>query len=185
MFARYLEALSKENRLDRDGPVRWYFYTGMLFSSPDKWWDDFKFRASTHEGIDITYYSSGGTAEPSRISQFDPATRVPAIEDGRIIHICDDFLGHTLVVEGPDSTAAMRQIITYAHIVPADGIETRSKIQKNQVLATVCDTVRNPALPPHLHLSCFEVPRSVPADLLNWTLFSKPGNFRMINPVWL
>ena len=203
MFTTYLATIARQNGLDRNGPVTWFFYDGMLFSSPAKWWGDFKIRASVHEGVDITYYTSGphgaaagspdGTKEckpvctqgPFGIRQFDPSIRVPAFEAGRIINICRDFLGQTLVVEQPAPASGFRVIFAYAHINPSHGLEPGMQIQKDQCIATVCDTARNPLLPPHLHFSCFEVPRSVPVENLNWDLFSKPGQIRMVNPAWL
>ena len=92
-FPDYLAALSRVNGLGQ--AVQWLFYPGMLFSSRDKWWGDFGIRSSAHEGIDITYYRT----LQGRICCFDDAILVPAMEDGRIINICDDFLGRTLVVD--------------------------------------------------------------------------------------
>jgi len=54
-FSDYLESISQVNGLangmGNGQKVQWLFYCGMLFSSKDKWWGDFKFRHSAHEGF--------------------------------------------------------------------------------------------------------------------------------------
>nr|NJM04837.1 M23 family metallopeptidase [Desulfobacula sp.] len=181
-FPEYLAALSGINGLGKGGPVQWLFHPGMLFSSRDKWWGDFGTRASAHEGIDITYYRTLS----GEIRCFDDTLLVPAMADGRIINICNDFLGRTLVVdpekEGSEGT---RVIYTYAHVLPQTRLGRGHGISRDEVVARVCDTRKNPQLPPHLHFSCFEVRREVRPEDLNWSLFSRDPAVRGINPVFL
>ena len=82
LFTSYLNTLARINSLGEQSCISWYFFNGMLFGSRDKWWGDFKFRASTHEGIDITYYSSGG-----KFNCFTPLIQVPAVQNARIVNI--------------------------------------------------------------------------------------------------
>ncbi len=181
-FPGYLAAISRLNGLGNGRPIEWLFHCGMLFSSRDKWWGDFGFRASIHEGIDITYYRT----RPEEICCFDDTVQIPAMEDGRIINICDDFLGQTLVVElEKEGSAETRVIFVYAHILPDSRLGIGCCIKKDEPIARVCDTRKNPQLPPHLHFSCFEVERGgLPGDL-NWTLFSNNRDIKRIHPVFL
>jgi len=182
LFSNYLKAISHVNGLGNGRGVEWLFHCGMLFSSWDKWWGDFKYRQSVHEGIDITYYRTYSGA----IYHFDTSIKVPAVDDGIIINICDDFLGQTLVVEHKNLYGfSTRVLFVYAHIIPEEWVKIDRTIQKKSIIARVCDTDRNPLLPPHLHLSCFEVPNEIHTKDLDWNLFSKNHGFNLIHPVFL
>lgn len=181
-LADYLETLSRVNGLGKGHGVEWLFHCGMLLLTRDKWWGDFKFRHSVHEGMDITYFRT----HPGEIRSFDDSIKIPAMDDGMILNICDDFLGQTLVVEHKNSCLFNRRIIfAYAHIIPETSLKIGHGIKKAQVIARVCDTRKNPQLPPHLHFSCFEVSREVPPERLNWKLFSGGLEVNLIHPVFL
>ena len=181
-FSDYLHTISHVNDLGNGEKTEWLFHCGMLFSSKDKWWGDFKFRHCVHEGIDITYYRT----HPDKIQCFDNSIRVPAMDDGIIVNICDDFLGQTLVVEHKNSNRSHRQILfVYAHIIPEKDLKMGLPIQREDIIARVCDTDKNPLLPPHFHFSCFEVPQQIQPGNLDWNLFSKNHEINLIHPVFL
>lgn len=184
-FTSYLAALSHVNRLGEGTPVHWYFHPGMLFLSRDKWWGDFKYRQSIHEGIDITYYKTAS----GKWCHFHENIRVPALKSGVVLNICDDFLGKTIVAE-PFLTIphtgdpGKRLILAYAHVVPDARLHHGAVMKKHGIIATVSHTRKNPLLPPHLHLSCFEVDKRIPFEHLNWHLFSKGEDVRLLHPVF-
>lgn len=189
-FSRFLEKISHLNGLGKGASIQWCFYPGMLFSSWDKWWDDFGTRSTIHEGIDITYYET----QDGNQHQFTKTTQIPALDSGKILNICNDFLGQTLVIEHPESGVSTKEtektkgkiiIYAYAHINPNKLLKIGGFIQKDDPIATVCSTVKNPKLPPHLHLSCFEVPSEIPCNALNWDLFSKIEKVHSIHPWFL
>ncbi len=182
-FSCFLERISQLNRLGNKSPIQWYFYTGMLFSSWDKWWGDYGTRATMHEGMDITYYR----IDEGKLDNFTEATIIPSFEDGKVLNICDDFLGKTLIIEHPDSDRPSDNTIvyTYAHIVPDKMLKTGDFVQKGYPIATVCNTNRNPKLPPHLHFSCFEISSKIPIQSLSWKLFSKAEENQCIHPLFL
>ena len=185
-FSDYLDVISQVNNLScslgNGQKVQWLFHCGMLFSSMDKWWGDFKFRHSAHEGIDITYYRT----HPGEMLCFDDSFKVPAMDDGIILNICDDFLAQTLVIEHKNSISSSKRILfAYAHIIPEKGLKIGNIIQKKAVVARVCDTYKNPLLPPHLHFSCFEISKEVEPKHLNWDLFSSDPGINLIHPVFL
>ncbi len=189
-FSDYLQAISQvnglvnnlANGLGNSQKVQWLFHCGMLFSSKDKWWGDFKLRHCPHEGVDITYYRT----VPDEIHRFDDSIKVPAMDDGIILNICDDFLAQTLVVEHKKSMLFKRRILfIYSHIIPEKNIKVGHIIKKQDIIAKVCDTDKNPQLPPHLHFSCFEVSKKVQPEHLNWDLFSKNPDMNLIHPVFL
>ncbi len=182
-FFDYLQTISHINHMGNGSKIEWLFYCGMLFSSTDKWWGDFKQRHLPHEGIDICWYRSNQKEE---INCFDTSTQIPAMANGTLLNICDDFLGKTLVVEHkPAIDSKYRIIFTYSHVLPEANLKDRQQIRKDQIIATVCDTNKNPSLPPHLHFSCFEIAHDTPKHKLTWNLFSDRKKVKMIHPVFL
>lgn len=182
-FQAFLEQIAEANDLFTKEKIQWLFHTGMLFLSPDKWWGDFKYRASAHEGVDITYYNR---PKDRVIRQLAAGARVPAMENGTLLNICPDFLGTSMVVESEKNIAkGVRVVMVYAHVTPENGYGPGDIILKNSCVARICDTRKNPKLPPHLHLSCFEILLEVEPEDLNWALFSKQENLCMIHPVFL
>jgi len=109
------------------------------------------------------------------------------MNDGIVLNICNDFLGQTLVVEYKGPISANRRILfVYAHIIPRKGLIPGCYIKRKEIIAKVCDTYRNPQLPPHLHLSCFEVLKKIQAEHLDWNLFfSENPEVNLVNPVFL
>jgi len=181
-FSEYLATIARINNLGMGQPVEWLFHTGMLFSTREKWWGDFKSRASAHEGIDITYFRT----KPREVCRFDDTIIIPAMEDGQIINICNDFLGKTLVVDLENNEDSdIRVFLAYAHILPEKELIEGDRLKKNDIIARVCDTGKNPQLPPHLHFSCFEVKKHILPEYLNWTLFSASADVNPIHPVFL
>ena len=183
-FHSYLDIIARTNRLyHSDDSVTWLFHPGMLFLSRDKWWGDYRYRHTEHEGIDITFFSDG----KEKIGQFSDRFKIPSFSDGRLIQICSDFLGQSMVVELPDRCSRYhRTVLVYAHVTPLTRMAAGVSIKKHEVIATACGTAKNPQLPPHLHLSCFEILKKIPAPEMNWSLFTSQRSFvRMINPFWL
>lgn len=204
LFSSYLETIARVNHLvpDRNRPgstslknhstVEWIFYEGMLPASPAKWWDDFGSRATPHEGIDITYYrvrrpqGRKPSHASSPVMQLSPTVQVPAMTEGSIVNICEDFLAKTIVVRYPSNASTNTQVLfAYAHINPGQQVSKGQSIRKNDIIATIADNRKNPKLPCHLHISCIEVADSIPAERLNWDLFTRPDQVCLINPIHL
>lgn len=182
-ISEYLATISKVNRLDIKEPTGWIFHHGMLFQSTAKWWGDFGLRHAPHEGLDILFYRSGDGS----VASIDPDTLVPLLEDGYVVNICDDFLGRCLVVQDPAlSCSRFRILRVYAHLNILPGIETGTRLTKEEIIATPASTAgKKSKIAPHLHLSVMEVPASIPARQLDWNLFGNPGSpLRLINPAF-
>lgn len=182
-FTKFLGSLSRLNKLEKKGPVQWYFYPGMLFSTMDKWWGNFGFRATLHEGIDITYYSDGS----GTLCQFNSHTRIPALKSGMVLNICDDFLGKSIIIEPFHRHHALdsRILFIYAHIVPLQHIHQGCVVMEDEPIATVSHTRKNPQLPPHLHFSCIEIPRTIHTSELDWSYFSQDPDIQLYPPWFL
>lgn len=182
-FSQYLDTLSRINELDTGKDIRWFFFEGMLFANPNKWWDDFSSRASVHEGIDITYFKPSKSA----LKRFDETIRIPVMESEMILNICNDFLGKSIITEPfrVKSLKEFRTLYVYAHVTPMDHLCNNCVVMENETIARVCRTDKNPLIPPHLHFSCVEVPRHYPCEKLDWDLFSKNDSIRFIHPLFL
>ncbi len=71
---------------------------------------------------------------------------------------------------GSVSSRGTRILEIYAHVSVCDGITPGTRIQTGQTIASIADTsATGSVLPPHLHLSCIEVPAHIPAGQLNWS----------------
>ena len=182
-ISEYLSTIAKVNRLDIKEPGGWIFHPGMLFQSTAKWWGDFGYRRTPHEGLDILFYRSGDGS----VANIGPDTLVPVLEEGCVINICDDFTGRCLVVENPVlSSDRFRVLRVYAHLDIMPGIETGTTLEKGEIIATPASTAgKTSKIAPHLHLSVMEVPVSIPARQLDWNLFGNPESpLRLINPAF-
>ncbi|MCP4022473.1 MAG: hypothetical protein GY729_11580, partial [Desulfobacteraceae bacterium] len=113
-FKTYLDAISNANGLQVKNNSGWLFYPGMLFGSSQKWWDDFGTRTSCHEGIDILFYQTFS----NQIQHLDETTKIPAMEDGSILNICDDLIAQTIVIQSPlNISSAYKTVMVYSHII--------------------------------------------------------------------
>lgn len=182
-FLSYLRIIEQINGLGGDAsPVKWYFYPGMLFGSQYKWWGDFKYRLTRHEGIDITFFKVKNNA----VLHFQPDTLIPLALPGRVINICNDFLGKSLVIEHEDLSSKERRVVSvYAHTDPWDHIKIGDTLDRYETLGQLADTsVQLPEMATHLHLSFIECPETIPVDGLDWDLFTDERKVNLINPVF-
>lgn len=180
-FKQYLSAVASANRLGYD--IEWLFYPGMLPESRCKWWGDFRNRPCAHEGIDLCFYRTG----TGPIRHLPAGARVPAWSSGTVLNICDDFLGRTLVT-APNAfvSESTRILEVYSHLSVCDEITPGTRLQAGQIIAETADTcARGSVLPPHLHLSCIEVPVRICPSELNWTLFPRRDKVNVMNPVFM
>ncbi|MEE4362528.1 MAG: hypothetical protein V2J08_01270 [Desulfotignum sp.] len=180
-FKQYLSSIATANSLK--DVIEWVFYPGMLLDSKSKWWGDFKTRHAAHEGIDICFFR---TCDKT-IHRLAPGTVVPAWSTGTVVNLCEDFLGHTLVVE-PDYTAGgpTRVLEVFSHLAPCDEMTPGTRVGAGRIIARTFDTrIKGSPLLSHLHVSCIEVASHIPFAALNWSLFPLREKVNVINPVFI
>ncbi|MCG8564339.1 MAG: hypothetical protein MI747_04570 [Desulfobacterales bacterium] len=179
-FTTYLDQIARANGLPED--IQWLFYPGMLQDSPDKWWDDWKFRHALHEGVDICFYRRSA----GELLTLGPNARIPALCQGIIRNICPDFLGHSLIIEPTDTLTLPRRIIwVYSHQTSMPGLAPGDGVEKGQIISRIFDTRKKKSkLLSHLHLSCIEISREIPFGDLNWNLFPRRDQVNLINPMF-
>ena len=189
----YLEKIADINNLDialSDNHIgEWVFHHGMLFSSPDTWWQSHKTskpdkRKTVHEGIDILFYKD----KNKHIQQLKADAFIPAYSGGKIINICNDFISKSIIVRHNISLKQrLDLIIVYAHILPSNKIKVGINLKQGDIIATIARTdKKKTTLPPHLHFSVIEIPKNIPTEHLNWEFFSdKKSKINLMNPLFL
>ncbi|MDD9303964.1 MAG: hypothetical protein HUK40_17105 [Desulfobacter sp.] len=211
-FSNYLKAIAQANAIgvpscpqalepSQDCPdqepfqpsgIAWIFHPGMLQDSPDKWWADFKFRKTLHEGIDICFYKT-----KTKLKALKPGSKVPAMAHGILLNISCDLLGHSMAVSYPyapsvhcsDKAKNCQEyfpVLVYSHLDPNPKLKPGDKIAKGQLIGHTFDTrtIKSKLLS-HLHLSCLLIPKTTPDRAMDWTLFSDREKVGYINPVFL
>ncbi len=178
-FKAFLDRIAYLNRLPDSGFECWCFHPGMLFNSSRKWWHDKGFRPTPHEGVDIIYYLDRLGA----VRSLEAGDKVPAFDDGIILHICRDLLGTSIVIEHC-SDKRSRMVSVLAHTTPAPGLGCRVPVKKGQPVAIIADT-GGKRLAPHLHITFAELACDIPADTMDWTLFTDREKVNLIHPVFM
>ena len=129
--------------------ARWLFLPGMLFNGRDKWWGSRGRRVAPHEGLDFCLYEDGD----GRVLRIGAGSRVPAMYDGTVAGIVDDFLGETIVMEHRFPEAPTFQLITvYGHTLTARGLRPGSEFRAGDIIAFIASP-KDTGVDPHLHVS--------------------------------
>lgn len=155
------------------------FYPGMLFGSREKWWPDSGTRPTSHEGIDICYY----TDNCGREHKFASEMNIPVMAQGRIFAFCQDFLGHSVFLDH-GVHGVLRFFSVYAHIVPLPHLFVGVEMQPGEVVGRVADTTgRKNRMPAHVHISLMKVPQTVTAGMLDWDFICNSEQVLLIDPL--
>ena len=93
--SRFTEFMLRENGLDRRRFQAWAFLPRMLFGAADKWWGDGGKRVIPHEGVEFCLFLDG----LGRLSCLGEGMRIPAMYDGTVAAMIDDFLGTSIILE--------------------------------------------------------------------------------------
>ncbi len=168
-FARktgFTERMVRENGLGQRGFAGWVFLPGMLFNGGDKWWGDKSKRVAPHEGLDFSLYED----RQGRLLRLGAGTRVPAMYDGSVVGIVDDFLGKTIVMEHRfPQEPALTLVTAYGHTVPAHGVRSGRAFRAGEVMATIASRgAEQKGIDPHLHVSLGCPSGAVAPGSLNW-----------------
>ena len=181
--SNFATSIVKQNNLVLPGFQRWAFYPGMLFDAEYAWWGDGKKRARPHEGLDMCLYEDRQGTQHALSS----SVRIPAIYEGLVVKVDDDFLGKSIYVKhGLFDSSGNVLFTAYGHTAPARGIRPGLEVAEGQVMATVAgDAGKKGAPPPHLHISAVWVPESLGWDDLDWATISAREAVRPVDPLGL
>jgi hypothetical protein len=161
------------------GVEKYYLYPGMEFKSIEKWWPDSGVRPTPHEGVDFCYYRKRSGEE----FFFTPEIRIPAMTEGVIVAVCQDYLGQTVFLDHRYDSP-LRFLSMYAHMVPRTDLQPGQRIRAGEVLGTVADTTgRKNRMPAHLHLSLIQVDKKVAPDEFSWDLICNSERDSLLDPL--
>lgn len=177
----FSDCLVENNDLRKAGFEQWVFFPGMLFKSMEKWWGQAGLRNRPHEGLDLCFYRN----RARQTLRLTTTTKVPAMFEGEIVNINDDFLGKSIYVRHRIYDARNRQLYTiYAHVKPYDGVACGSMVSKTTIIATIADAAKkNKQMLPHIHLSMAWLPKQFPCDRLTWETMSDAGVVTLWDPL--
>jgi hypothetical protein len=179
----FCDYFKERNHLDELEFKAWLLLPGMRFDSSDKWWGDFEKRKTRHEGVDFCLYKD----QQDHIFSVEPGMKVPAMYDGLVVAVIDDFLGRSVVVKHDFSGGSGEDFCTlYAHTVPLSGLTVGMTIHRGDVLAMVADkTASRLKISPHIHISAGFPENGVSYNQLNWKDISLRKQLQLIDPMLL
>ena len=166
-----------KNSLDRSGFKEWVFCPGMMFNAEHKWWDGRDKRSSDHEGLDLFLYRN----YDGEILRLDEGTEVPAIYDGTVVRVIDDFLGRSIFMEHANGL-----ITAFGHTRPLAGIVAGTRMKEGDTIATIAEiTDPKMKISPHLHISAGWISGTIPYVKLNWETIVTSDTIALIDPLEL
>ena len=181
--ARFTEFLIRENALEDHDFNEWIFLPGMMFKAQDKWWGDQAKRDKPHEGLDLGLFRD----RRKRIRLFKENTKIPAMYDGRVVAIFNDFLGKSVIIEHafPNSDN-IRFCTMFGHTKPHDGLRVGKNVEEGDIIATLTDPSKFKAnIMPHLHLSIGWTTGYISYDKLDWQTIGASDTLSLFDPLYV
>ncbi|HBH62585.1 MAG TPA: hypothetical protein DDX85_12795 [Nitrospiraceae bacterium] len=177
--SRFTELLMRNMGAAEDGFKEWIFCAGMLFNARDKWWGDRGKRSRPHEGLDLCLYRN----RQGRIHCLAEGTAVPAMYNGVVVKIIDDFLGKSIIIE--HTFPGHRPFCSiYGHTIPERGIEAGSRVKEGDDIAAIADTGRSKTgMLPHVHITIGLVTPETSYELMNWETIGSPDMLTLLDPL--
>jgi hypothetical protein len=194
--SKFCYYLSICNDLDKSGIQELLFFSGMLFNDKNKWWGDKKKRSIPHEGIDIYFYRDN----KGKINTFLEKTNIPAIFNGKIVQISDDFLGKSIFVKHDFQKFKNSSLYSiYGHTKPyhkqkalnnhLDSTNEKdligNRISQGDIIATIAvnNKIKKNNIPSHLHISFAWINDNYSHHDLDWKLIGKTKEIIFCNPL--
>jgi len=172
----------RENELDAFEDFReWLLCPEMLFDASEKWWGDFGFRDVRHPGLDLCCYRTS----KDKTSYMNGHTKIPAMYDGVLVGMIDDFLGKSLILKHSIPGIEVEDFLTvYGHTHPGQGIQIGKEYKEGETIARVAgmDNSRS-RVRPHLHISIGLLAKPVSYARLDWENMSDPDTMILIDPL--
>jgi hypothetical protein len=178
---QFTQSIVRANALDKSGFKVWFFRPGMLFNSLDKWWGDHGERDKPHEGLDICLYKD----RQDRILCLDGKTKIPAMVDGVVVRIFNDFLGKSLIVKHdlPKNDSG-RFYTIYGHTNPLAGLHVGNIVKGGDIIATLVDPIDSKHnILPHLHISLGWASKYISYDQLDWETIGSRNTLTLLDPL--
>lgn len=180
MKTNFTEMLIAANGIAPGDFQSWVFCENMMFNALGKWWGDYGQRDFPHEGIDLCLYMDGA----GRLRRLDEQTRIPAMHDGVVKALFDDYLGRAVIIEHEDcKDGSEKYLSAYAHTAPQAEIQPGAKIKRGDIIATIADTSKSKArILPHLHYSLGRPSPNLVYDPFVWNIMRDPKLVTLNDP---
>jgi len=177
--SHFTELLMRNNAAEEHGFKEWIFSRGMLFSAVNKWWSGGGKRSRLHEGLDLCLYRN----RQERTVRLKEGTAVPAMYEGVVVKIIDDFLGKSVII-GHSLPGHPPFCSIYAHTIPEPGIEAGSRIHEGDVIAAIADTGRSKTgLFPHLHITIGLISDEKSYERMDWDTIGSSDVLTLLDPL--
>jgi len=177
--SRFTGLLMRNNIAVEQGFKEWIFHPGMLFHAVDKWWGDRGKRGRPHEGLDVCLYRS----RQGRVLRLAEGTAVPAMYDGVVVKIIDDFLGKSLIIDH-SSPGGIPFCSIYGHTIPKKGVEAGSRVKEGDIVAAIADTGRSKTgLCPHLHITIGLFSGAISYVRMDWETIGNSDMLTLVDPI--
>lgn len=173
--------IQKNDRKEREFK-EWIFHRGMLFDSSDKWWgDDEKKRSKPHEGLDLCLYKD----HVGNIKSLDEKTKIPAMYNGIVVSIINDFLGKSLVMEHSFPKDGNQKFYTiYGHTKPKVDFSIGRIVKQGEIIGALAPTSElKTKIFSHLHISAGYGIKDFSYDKLNWNTIADQNFMILIDPL--
>lgn len=138
-------------------------------------------RARPHEGLDLCLYRD----RENQIIHLKEGAKIPAVYDGVIVRIIEDFLGKSIFIEHSLSTFDRSRLYTiYGHSIPHPELSIGKTVQQGDTIGTIADANRsNTHILTHLHISLGWTTDIISHDKLDWETISKQGVLTLLDPL--
>lgn len=179
--ARFTELFIQANDLGEDGFEEWILLPGMMFHAPDKWWGNQAKRNKPHEGLDLCLYRD----RQGKIHYLNEGTQIPAMYEGIIVKILDDFLGKSVIMEHVLSDSENIFFFTiFGHTRPASSLRVGTSFNPGDIIASIAGAGKsNSDINPHLHISIGYSSQQISYENLNWQSIGTPNTILLFDPL--
>lgn len=111
---------------------------------------------------------------------------VPAIADGYIEKIGDDYLAQSIFVRHPgDDNSGTNLYSFYAHVEAVSSLSPGDSVREGQVLAHIADVETSAPMYSHLHISLALIHGTLKSTQLDWSTIYKDPSIELHDPLLL
>jgi murein DD-endopeptidase MepM/ murein hydrolase activator NlpD len=115
-------------------------------------------------GVDLCLYQD----RQGNVRRLDENTCIPAMYDGVLVRMCDDFLGRSIMMEHHLSEGGAFYTM-YGHTVPQPGLQVGQAVREGEIVARLAGVARSAtSVLPHLHVSLGWAPCAIAPERLDW-----------------
>ena len=160
---------------------RWCFLPGMLFLDSASWWKESK-RTRGHEGVDFCRFYAGQKCKAGLVG----TDLVPALFDGVVVKVEDDFLASTVWMRHEAiQRGNMVLFSALAHVEPLDGVKEGKVCGQGEVVASIGRRRDFLPMSMHLHVSVFWAPHFFKTARLGWPQLPTLKEIALFDPLQL